>query len=75
MTARDWPKGPERGSLVQRRKEGSGVSPEQARALGKENLGLELDQEQEQEQELEGKQQEKEPEPEQGQGQGQGQEP
>ena len=59
MTARDWPKGPERDSLVQRRKEASGVSPEQARAPGKENLALE------QEQELEGKQQEQEPEQEQ----------
>lgn len=56
MTARDWPKGPGRDSLVQRRKEESGVSLEQARAPVKESLGLELDQGQEQE-----------PEPEQGQ--------
>ena len=62
MTARDWPRGPGQDSLAQRRKEESGVLPEQERTLEKESLVLEFEPEQELEgkqqvQELEGKQQ------------------
>lgn len=60
MTALDWPKEPGQDSLVKLPKEESGVSPELARVLEKESLGLELGREQEQEQELVGKQQEPE---------------
>lgn len=58
MTALDWPKEPGQDSLVKLLTEESGVSPELARVLEKESLGLEL--EREQEQELVGKQQEPE---------------
>jgi len=58
VTALDWPKEPVQDSLVKLLKEVSGVSPELARVLEKESLGLELGREQEQE--LVGKQQEPE---------------
>lgn len=58
MTALDWPKEPGQDSLVKLLKKESGVSPELARVLEKESLGLEL--EREQRQELVGKQREQE---------------
>lgn len=60
MTALDWPKEPDQDLLVKLLKEESGVSPELARVLEKESLGLELEKEQEKEQELVGKQREQE---------------